>query len=36
MCGGESWDLLLVGGGGVEERKGLEESKGLLLNSFLP
>lgn len=36
VCGGESWDLLLVGGGGVEERKGLEESKGLLLNSFLP
>lgn len=23
-------------GGGVEERQGLEESKGLLLNSFLP
>lgn len=22
--------------GGVKERKGLEESKGLLLNSFLP
>lgn len=28
-----SWDLL---GGEFEERKGLEESKGLLLNSFLP
>lgn len=26
----------VFGGGGVEERQGLEESKGLLLNSFLP
>lgn len=35
MRGRGSWVLLGVGGG-VEERKGLEASKGLLLNSFLP
>lgn len=38
--GGSAWkgELGSVGcwGGGVEERKGLEASKGLLLNSFLP
>lgn len=33
---GELGSVGCLGGGGVEERQGLEESKGLLLNSFLP